>query len=147
MAYATSTDLEQILPEGALDDLAPSEEEVSAALDHASATVDAYLAGRYAVPFSPPPSAVVACAADLAAYRILSRASQRSDEFLVFRQRAEDWMAYLKAVGEGRLGLPGAAPAVAGAAAVDNADQVDVHFDRDTLKGFFDKPKPRGGLS
>lgn len=106
MPYATRADLEfrygteevslreSVLPAGALDRI----------LQSVDAEIDAYLAGRYAIPLSPAPENVVNFAAAIARYRLLGEAA--SDHA---RTEYEDARAFLRDVQAGRARLDAAA--------------------------------------
>lgn len=144
MPYTTQTEIEAVLPANVAADLGLAAPDFDVAIAHASATADAYLAARYAVPLASPPEVVRACATDLAAWRVLCKGPQRSDEFLIFRQKAEDWMEWLRGVAAGRFSLPDTAGAKSGAAVVTNNDTAPVHFNDKALGGYFDKPARAG---
>lgn len=111
MPYATRADLqdrygldeigqrESMLPPGALD----------LALADADAEIDGYLAGRYAVPVTPAPAALVKMAAAIARYNLLGdSATERA------RNDYQDARALLRDIQAGRAQLDTAiAPASA----------------------------------
>ena len=77
------------------------------ALADASAEIDGYLAGRYALPLSPGRAALLRRpAVDIAVYRLAADASTATDER---RRRYEDAVRYLRGIasGEIRLGTDG----------------------------------------
>jgi phage gp36-like protein len=79
MAYCTQADLEKLVPVQELAELTtesggqPESEVVEVCLARAAAEIDAYLAGRYVVPFNPVPERVKSLAVDLAIYHLYSR--------------------------------------------------------------------------
>lgn len=83
------------------------------ALDDASAEIDVYLAGRYALPLAHVPTVLVRIACDIARYRLW--ADRASDEV---RRRYEDARRFLEALAKGdvRMGAdsPGDAAPVVG---------------------------------
>lgn len=111
MSYATRADLEfrygaeevsireSVLPAGALDRI----------LQSVDAEIDAYLAGRYAIPLSPVPENIVNFAAAIARYRLLGESTSEHA-----RTEYEDARAFLRDVQAGRARLDAAAT-VAGA--------------------------------
>lgn len=112
MAYATRTDLENrygadevgqredALPAGAVD----------LALADADGLIDGYLAGRYALPLSSVPDALVRVAAAIARYNLLGdSATERA------QMDYKDAIAWIKDVQAGRVLLDGV-PTPAGAA-------------------------------
>lgn len=77
------------------------------ALADASAEIDGYLAGRYALPLSPGRAALLRRpAVDIAVYRLAADADTATDER---RRRYEDAVRYLRGIasGEIRLGTAG----------------------------------------
>lgn len=92
----------------------PSEDTIARAIAGASALIDSYCAGLYAVPFAPVPDVVRDCATDLAWCRLLSGRDSLTDKW---EARCQDWVGWLEKVSEGKVKIPGAA-AAAGAPAV-----------------------------
>ena len=106
MSYATSADLLTRFGEGELLRLAmtPSGEldqaTLQLALDDASALIDGYLAGRYPLPLTHVPSALVPICADIARHRLYG---EQAPEQIAKRNEAA--LAFLKSVGKGELAL------------------------------------------
>jgi phage gp36-like protein len=139
MAYATLDDLETRFGR---DELAERTDRaggdvidaavVARALDDASTQIDLYLAGRYAVPVTPPPAQLVQLACDIARYRLWQPAPSEG-----VRQGYEDAIRTLRDLAEGRAVLAGAAapatPAAGGPVRIDSPGRV---FARDQLQDY-----------
>jgi phage gp36-like protein len=112
MAYATQSDLiarfgiDELLQltdregTGAVDGAV-----VGARLADAASLIDGYLAGRYAVPVSPPPALLVTMQADITRYQLHGNAATPE-----IRQAYVDALNVLKDISAGRAVLIGAAP-------------------------------------
>jgi len=107
MAYATESDL--IERYGAAELLAVADRDgngsadsgmMERALDDASAEIDVYLAGRYALPLAHVPTVLVRIACDIARYRLW--ADRASDEV---RRRYEDALRLLERIASGEVVL------------------------------------------
>lgn len=110
-------------------DAAPA---VARALADAAADIDAYLAGRYALPLASVPPVLERIACDLARYRLYDRAPTEA-----VRQRYEDAVRVLEQIARGTvtLGLPAAdAPAPVSGRVEFSAPPR--RFSRDSLGGF-----------
>lgn len=108
MAYSTSDDL--ALTTTLLLDLADDDDNgevdagvVEAAIERADRRVDAYLRGRYELPFDPVPKEVVEISASLAVYYLLERRQITPPEGV--KQRRDDAMTLLKDLQSGRASL------------------------------------------
>lgn len=106
------------------------------ALDDASAEIDSYLGGRFALPLSDPPAVLNRLAADVAIYRL--QALRPLHDLTDARRRYDDAIAMLTRVAGGELTLGIAAddrePRIA-----DGAERTQAParvFSRDSLKGF-----------
>lgn len=108
MAYSTSDDL--ALTATLLLDLADDDDNggvdagvVDAAIERADRRVDAYLRGRYELPFDPVPKEVVEISASLAVYYLFERRQITPQEGV--KQRRDDAMTLLKDLQSGRASL------------------------------------------
>ena len=109
MAYATQDDIVALYGEDALHNVAPLTEadepdpiKVAVALDRASAEIDAYLSGRYAVPLADPGMQIKQLAVDIAMYRMpISLGIQTSEH----RLRYEDAIKFLQLAAAGKAGI------------------------------------------
>lgn len=119
MNYASQADMEQrfgvqaLLVAGDRDgDGVVDADLVARALSDASAEIDSYLSGRYALPLATVPPLLARVCCDMAFYFMSSDSATQTEEK---RQRLEDARALLKLVSEGkvRLGLAAAAEAAA----------------------------------
>lgn len=136
MAYATLADLEARFGRAELaerTDRAGGDvidaALVARALEDASAQIDLYIAGRYAVPVAPAPPQLVQLCADIARYRLWQPAPSEG-----VRQGYEDAIRTLRDLAEGRAVLAGATPpatpAAGGPVRIDSPGRV---FGRDQL--------------
>lgn len=105
---------------------------IDKAIADAEATIDGYIASRYALPLAYVPSLVAGWAADIARFRLWDK--QAPDEV---RTRYEDAIAALKDLAKGLISLPpdagGTPPAASFAYGAFAAERV---FTADTLAGF-----------
>lgn len=106
------------------------------ALADASAEIDGYLGGRFALPLTDPPMVLSRLACDIAMYRI--QALRPLHDLAEARRRYEDALVMLARVADGELTLGIAADgnetqAAAGAEQLEGPPRV---FSRDSLKGF-----------
>lgn len=140
MTYATQTDLvdrfgEQEIRE--LTDRTGMGSEIDAAvlnkaLLDADALVDAYLATKYTLPLSSPPTVVVGWAADIARFKLWD--DRAPDEV---RRRYEDALSQLKDVAKGVISLPPGTDGTAQKSGVDFASYSQTRaFTSDTLAGY-----------
>lgn len=109
---------------------------LSQALADASAEIDGYLEGRFALPLTDPPAALNLIASDIAMYRL--QALRPLHDIADARRRYDDAIAMLTKVAAGQLtlglSLDNAEPPIAGA-----AEQVEGPiriFSRDRLTGY-----------
>ncbi len=106
------------------------------ALADASAEIDGYLEGRFALPLTDPPAILARLASDIAMYRL--QALRPLHDLEDARRRYDDAIAMLTKVAAGALTLGLAAdnqePPAAGAA--EGTEGPARVFNRDTLKGF-----------
>ena len=138
MAYATRQDMidrfgERELIE--LTDRAAATAIVDAVLDRgladAAATIDAYIAARYALPLPSVPAVLTATACDIARYRL-----QEDSPSEVAKDRHAQAIRFLMALskGDAKLDIDGAEPAAAaGSVGIESAARV---FSRDRLRDF-----------
>jgi phage gp36-like protein len=138
MAYAALADLvaragaEEILQVADRDGSGAADPEVvAAALRHATTTIDAYLAARYALPLAPVPEVVRGWAVALARHWL-----HRDGPPEHVRQDHEDAMAALKDAARGTLVLPGAGSAVPPAAGAVLAAHPPQIFSAEALRGW-----------
>ncbi|WP_375591719.1 gp436 family protein [Chitiniphilus eburneus] len=88
----------------------PDEVLLADALERASAEIDGYLGGRYAVPLTPAPPILANYCGDIARYRLCGAGSPATEEI---RQRYRDAVRFLEHVAAGRVtlgGMPSGAP-------------------------------------
>lgn len=142
MSYATADDMstrfgtEKLIqlscPDGGTE---PDMAVIQAALDDASETINAYAAGRYAVPLNPVPAPVRRWCADMAVYYLyLARNGAPKDVRTAF----EDAMKGLADIQKGVVvfqagGIPAPERPVGGSVAFTGPGRV---FTADSLKGF-----------
>lgn len=107
MSYATLVDMVARFGEAELLDLSDrdnsgqlNEAAIIQALADASAVMDGYIAGRYALPLQRVPAALVPLCCDMARYQLYD---DRAPEALAKRNDAA--LSFLKAVGKGELSL------------------------------------------
>lgn len=101
------------------------------ALADASAAIDLYLGGRYDLPLSATPGALVDMCCVLAFYR-LNRGRYTED----LRKDYEDVLRTLEQIAQGRISLDQGGREPKSAAAIAQVDGPDRIFNRQTLKGF-----------
>lgn len=141
MPYASLTDLASRLGPELLafladddGDAAPDDAILAAALDDASARIDAALARRYAVPIDPAPDRLIRLAVDLAVALLYHRRREALP--------AEAASAYARALldlidlADGRAALPGVAPRVSPLHSGSTTLDQPKRFNRDTLEPF-----------
>lgn len=137
MAYATQSDMERRFGADEVLQLADRDGDsvhdagvIDGALNDASAEIDAYLAGRYALPLASTPPLITRIACDIARYRLWD--DHASEEV---RRRYEDARRLLGEIAAGRvtLGLPDA-PAVAPGGVAWSAPAAV--FDESGMSGF-----------
>ena len=114
MTYATRADIETLYGPAELrlaldlgrDDTLSADNlaSIDRAIEEASARIDAYLVGRYALPLTTTPPVLRGYAVDIALYTLASRQGRPRDEL---RKRFEDALAFLKSVSKGDAKLPG----------------------------------------
>ena len=111
---------------------------VAAALADADATIEGYLAARYATPVSPVPALLTRIAADIARYTLHGKSAGEK-----VRQAYDDALRMLRDLSNGVAVLPGAAAVAAGANPAASTGQVQIAqadrvFDRATsIADFF----------
>ena len=112
MAYATEVDLRAKWGSAQVDLLAyddtlqaVSDTRIAAALDNASATIDSYLARRYALPVNPQPDAALLLTdlcADLAASKLANTPGTRNDIVIDAEKRV---LTFLRDIADGKAAL------------------------------------------
>lgn len=109
MAYATQSELENLIPppdliDGTDDDRDgnPDEGRITSILDAASEEVDAFLEGLYTVPLNPVPKLAKSAALIFAAERVYAR-RRHPDGTNPFKSRADDKREHLAMVRDGKL--------------------------------------------
>jgi len=109
---------------------------ITQALSDASAEIDGYIEGRFALPLADPPAVLNRLATDIAMYRMQTLRPLHDIEDA--RQRYEDAVAMLGKVAAGELTLglatDGKEPPVAGA--VESVQGPERVFNRGNLKGY-----------
>jgi len=109
MSYATATDMQTRFTEQDLvllterENSAPGEVNLpvlTQALDDASAEINAYLSGRYTLPLSTVPTALVRVCCDIARYFL---SGDNAPEHIA--KRYADAVAFLQAVNQGKVAL------------------------------------------
>ena len=134
MSYVTKQDLIDRFGEEELIQLTDragagviDDQVLNRAIADADAEIDGYLAGRYVLPLAVVPASLGRIAADLARYYLYEDAATEH-----VRQRYEDAVRFLRAVGEGKVSLgidaAGAKAQPAGGATMTSAGRV---FTRD----------------
>ncbi|HUY19276.1 MAG TPA: phage protein Gp36 family protein [Candidatus Binataceae bacterium] len=144
MSYATANDMIARYPNRDLVQLTNEDPTATIvnggvleqALNDASAEIDGYLEGRFALPLSEPPAVLSRLTCDIAMYRLQSL--RPLHDLADARKRYEDAIGFLLEAAKGTvtLGLSSSneEPATAsGATTVEGPERV---FDRNKLKGF-----------
>lgn len=110
MAYATEADLRAQFGAQEIDELldrdrdgSPDTGAADAALEHASAEIDAYLARRFTVPVTGADRMLRGISCDLARYRLYDEAAPEAAS-----TRRDQAISYLRRVADGTAELPGA---------------------------------------
>lgn len=107
MLYATVSDLQKRYGNQLAAFLGGQEpessEQLAAALEDATAEVDGFLQGRYALPLQPVPRMIAQLAGDIAIYRLLPLLPEQTVEDA--RARYKDARATLTAIRDGRMDL------------------------------------------
>lgn len=128
MTYAIQADLETRFGAAEILQLADRDGDgladsgvVAGALAEAAAEIDAYLAGRYALPLASVPPVLVRLACDIARYRLMA-----DNPLEEARTRYEDARRLLENLAAGRvsLGMPASSAPPTGGIAVDVPDAV-----------------------
>lgn len=101
------------------------------ALSDAAATIDLYLGGRYDLPLSSTPAALVDLCCTLAFYR-LNRGRYTDD----LRKDYDDAIKTLEQISTGKIALDQGGQEPASAAAIAQVDGPNRIFNRESLKGF-----------
>ena len=107
-------------------------EVVTAALDDASAEIDAYVGSRYSVPITPAPSILTNLCGDIARYKL-------SDECPLdeVEKRYDKAVRMLRDIAAGKASLPVAGdPLVSSSGVSVSHSDDDRIFTQDTLRGF-----------
>jgi len=142
MAYCTLDDILKLIPQAELilltDDAGSGSVDsavVSETTERSDRLIDAMLATRYLVPFSPVPAVVADISSVLAAYELQARRPQTMPE--EWRKRRDDSMALLKLLASGGALLAGAIAAGGQATAVPapSFSGPSRLFDRTSLEG------------
>jgi phage gp36-like protein len=109
---------------------------ITQALADASAEIDGYIEGRFALPLVNPPSILVRLTTDIAMYRL--QTLRPLQDLADARRRYDDAIAMLGKVAQGELTLGldahGTEPALAGA--VEGVEGSERVFGRGKLKGY-----------
>ncbi len=144
MSYATAQDVINRYPNRDLVQLTNEDPTamtvntapITQALSDASAEIDGYIEGRFALPLADPPAVLNRLATDIAMYRMQTLRPLHDIEDA--RQRYEDAVAMLGKVAAGELTLglatDGKEPPVAGA--VESVQGPERVFNRGNLKGY-----------
>ncbi len=144
MSYATAQDVINRYPNRDLVQLTNEDPTamtvntapITQALTDASAEIDGYIEGRFALPLADPPAVLNRLATDIAMYRMQTLRPLHDIEDA--RQRYEDAVAMLGKVAAGELTLglatDGKEPPVAGA--VESVQGPERVFNRGNLKGY-----------
>lgn len=139
MTYATEQDIIDLHGAELLDLLADTDadgvrdpETVTRAIDDASALIDGYLSGRYALPLSQVPRTLATLCVDIAIYRMA-----RSPDLLTedIRQRYEDALKFLRDIAAGKAGLGLSEPAPEASSETVLVEGPERLFSRGTLRG------------
>lgn len=122
MAYATRNDMAARFGEDELIELTDranvgqvDELVLAGALDDASAEIDSYLAGRYAVPLAQAPRFLAGLCSDIARYRLCGSGTRSTDEI---HERYRNAIRFLEKVSSGAVSIG----PVAGTGTVPEAD-------------------------
>ncbi|MBK67918.1 MAG: hypothetical protein CMP22_07280 [Rickettsiales bacterium] len=140
MIYATKADMLKRYEEKQLiqltDNVEPYTDQIvdsilDGALNDASATIDLYLGGRYDLPLSQTPTALIDMACRLAFYRL--NRDRTSEEM---RLDYTDVIKTLEQISQGKIRLDVGGEEPKSAAAIAKVDGPNRTFDRDSMKGF-----------
>ena len=144
MSYAVADDMIARYPNRDLVQLSNEDPTAAAvntgalvqALDDASAEIDGYLEGRFALPLAEPPAVLNRLACDIAMYRLQSL--RPLHDLADARKRYEDAIAFLLEAAKGTvtLGLSPAGQEPASAPGATMTEGPQRVFDRNKLKGF-----------
>ncbi|WP_420996237.1 gp436 family protein [Cupriavidus sp. 30B13] len=109
MAYATRDDMAARFGEDELIELTDranvgevDEAVLAAALDDASAEIDSYLAGRYAVPLAQVPRFLTGLCQDIARYRLCGSGTRATDDI---NERYRNAIRFLEKVASGAVSI------------------------------------------
>ncbi|MBD8890153.1 gp436 family protein [Roseibium litorale] len=107
---------------------------VASVLGDASATIDSYLGGRYALPLSVVPQALTRICCELARYHLWGNQAEKDS---AVTRNHEEALAWLVSVAKGtvKLDAAGLAPAQSGSGVV-LAEGPDRQFTRSSMKGW-----------
>lgn len=142
MAYCTLDEIKKQLPEAVTasltdDSLTGSIDAavVGEAIADADAEIDAWVGGRYQVPFSPVPDVICKVSADIAIYNLFSRRDAELPE--VRKDRYRNALKLLESIAKGTVSI-GAAEQTAAQATGDlpRYTTPEPVFTTETLKGF-----------
>lgn len=140
MAYASREDLvarigEELLVEiSDLDRTGEADESrITAALEDASAEIDAYAQARYVVPFASVPAMIRQVCVDLALYRMFAARGYDAQQDKAIPERHKNAIAFLDRLSKGQVTIGVKTPAKDQGATVVAPDRI---FTRDKLEGF-----------
>ena len=141
MAYATQTNLEDRLGSDLLALLADEDGDgagdasiLAAALDDASAEIDAALAGRYATPVATPPAILLRLTVDIAVYFLFTRRREAIAPEHVARWK--EARVFLDRIARGETDLDGAQERLSRMKTESSTREQARRFDRDALDSF-----------
>jgi len=143
MPYCTLTDIKKLIPEERLVQLTDdegvgvvNEARVDEAIAQADMEINAYLGGRYTVPFSSPvPDIVRKLSMDMAIYHLYSRKLEEIPQ--TRKDRYDGAIRILKGITEGKISIGEATePAGESDSAQVSTSEDDRIFTRDKLSGF-----------
>jgi len=142
VSYCTLTDIKKQLPESVItsltdDSLTGSVDEavVTEAIVDADAEIDAWVGGRYQVPFSPVPDVIRKVSTDIAVYNLFSRRDSEPPE--VRKDRYRNAIKLLESIAKGTVTIgEQEVTAPSGPADLPRHTTPEPVFTKETLKGF-----------
>lgn len=143
MAYSTQSDLEKQLPQDLLTQLADDDGDgiidggiVPEAIQKADDEINAYVATRYAVPFSPVPTLIKTLSVDMAIWNLYARRRMDSETVTKRYDRA---VKLLRDIAEGKASVgetPGPAESETGLPEVSTTVHDGRMFTKDSMQGY-----------